>query len=186
MIATFFAKKVGMTARYDAAGKRWGATIVEIPKMEVVGKRVKEKQGYTASLIKIQGSRSKFQLKEIRGEHENEGEVKFDEIVKVGDLVNVAGISKGHGFTGVVKRYKFAGGPKTHGQSDRERARGSSGSTTTPGRVLRGKRMAGRMGNDRVTVKNLQVLEIDPATRRLILKGSLPGSSLNLLAITRV
>lgn len=186
MLNTFFAKKVGMTARYDGTGKRWGATVVEVPKMEVAGKRSVEKNGYTATVVEIQRSKGVKMQKEIRGEHKNEGEVRFEEIVKVGDMVNVAGITKGHGFTGVVKRYRFAGGPKTHGQSDRERARGSSGSTTTPGRVLRGKRMAGRMGNDRITVKNLQVLEIDPVTRRLIIKGSLPGSSLNLVVITKV
>lgn len=175
-----------MTARYSADGKRWGATIVEVPKMEVIGKRLQEKHGYTATMVKVQGTRRKAQDKEIRGEHKNEGEVRFEDVVKVGDKVKVSGTSKGHGFTGVVKHYKFAGGPRTHGQSDRERARGSSGSTTTPGRVLRGKRMAGRMGNDTVTVRNLQILEIDPATRRMILKGSLPGSRLGLLTITKV
>jgi large subunit ribosomal protein L3 len=186
MLNTFFAKKVGMTARYSTDGQRWGATIVEIPKMEVVGKRLAEKHGYTATIVKSQVASHRSQIGEVRGEHENEGEIKFEDIIKVGDKVKVSGTSKGHGFTGVVKHYKFAGGPRTHGQSDRERARGSSGSTTTPGRVLRGKRMAGRMGNDTVTVRNLQVLEIDSLTRRLILKGSLPGSRLGLLTITKV
>lgn len=175
-----------MTARYDAAGKRWGATVVKAAPMTIIGKRTKEKDGYNAAIVKVQDPASKkVKIKEIRGEHEGEGQVKLDEVLKVGDVIKVSGVSKGHGFTGVVKRYGFAGGPRTHGQSDRERARGSSGSTTTPGRVFRGKRMAGRMGNQRVTVKNLQVLEMNSETGQIVIKGSLPGSRLDLLEICK-
>src|SRR3989344_5311512 len=98
-------------------------------------------------------------LREIKVD--KEPEVKIGDIInifdlfKVGDVVAVTGISKGNGFAGGVKRYHFRGGPRTHGQSDRERAPGSIGATTTPGRVLKGKKMAGRMGGERVTVKNL-------------------------------
>ena len=81
--------------------------------------------------------------------------IKASEVFKPGDIINVTGISKGKGYAGVVKRYHFKGGPRTHGQSDRERAPGSIGSSTTPGRVYKGKRMAGRMGQDQVTIKNL-------------------------------
>ncbi len=91
-----------------------------------------------------------------------------------GDFVDVSGISKGKGFQGVVKRHGFAGGPRTHGQSDRERAPGSIGQTTTPGRVFKGKRMAGRMGGERVTVQNLQV--VDVADNLLVVKGLIPGA----------
>ncbi len=90
-----------------------------------------------------------------------------------GDLVNISGITKGKGFQGVVKRHGFAGGPRTHGQSDRERAPGSIGQTTTPGRVYKGKRMAGRMGGKRVTVKNLEVVEV--RENGLLIKGLIPG-----------
>lgn len=174
-----------MTARYSPDGKRFGATVVKVPNISVSGRRILEKHGYAATIAKLQITNYKSQNREIRGNFDDEGDIKFEELVKVGDKVKVSGITKGHGFTGVVKRYKFAGGPRTHGQSDRERARGSSGSTTTPGRVLRGKRMAGRMGNQTVTTRSLQILEIDPASRTLIIKGSLPGSRLNLLTITR-
>ena len=100
-----------------------------------------------------------------------------------GDLVDVTGMSKGRGFAGGVKRHDFHGGPKTHGQSDRHRAPGSIGSGTTPGRVLKGLRMAGHMGNDRVTVRNLQVLESNPARGVLLVEGSVPGAKNGLLRI---
>jgi len=102
-------------------------------------------------------------------------EIKLSESFKEGDLVALWGISKGKGFAGGVKRYSFKGGPRTHGQSDRERGPGSIGSTTTPGRVLKGKRMAGRTGSDRVTVKNLLVMKIDDENNVLYIKGAVPG-----------
>lgn len=104
------------------------------------------------------------------------------ELFKKGDLVAVSGISKGKGFAGVVKRHRFAGGPRTHGQSDRERAPGSIGATTTPGRVLKGKRMAGRMGGDKTTVKNLMV--VDANEMELIVKGLVPGARGGLLIVS--
>ena len=92
-----------------------------------------------------------------------------------GELIDVTGTSKGRGFAGVVKRHGFAGGPKTHGQSDRWRAPGSIGSGTTPGRVMKGLRMAGQMGNERVTVKNLEVVKVDPTRNLVAVKGAVPG-----------
>jgi large subunit ribosomal protein L3 len=92
-----------------------------------------------------------------------------------GELIDVTATSKGKGFAGVVKRHGFRGGPKTHGQSDRWRAPGSIGSGTTPGRVMKGMRMAGHMGNERVTVKNLQVLRVDPERNLVAVKGAVPG-----------
>lgn len=94
----------------------------------------------------------------------------------VGQRLKVTGISKGKGFAGVVKRYHFKGGPKTHGQSDRQRHAGSIGQTTTPGRVYKGKRMAGRMGNDQVTIKSTKVVEIDQEKKILKLSGPMPGA----------
>jgi large subunit ribosomal protein L3 len=94
-------------------------------------------------------------------------------------------VSKGKGFAGVVKRHHFAGGPKTHGQSDRHRAPGSIGATTSPGRVLKGTRMAGRMGNRRVTVRRLEVFEADPARNLLLVKGAVPGAVNGLLLIRK-
>lgn len=108
-------------------------------------------------------------------------EVKPTVFFKKGDLVTVSGTSKGKGFQGVVKRHHFKGGPRTHGESHGERAPGSIGMTTTPGRVFRGKRMAGRMGNDRVTIKNLKV--IDVKDDGLLISGLVPGAKGGLLEI---
>ena len=99
--------------------------------------------------------------------------------------MDVIGLSKGKGFAGVVKRHHFAGGPKTHGQSDRHRAPGSVGAGTTPGRVLKGLRMAGRMGNERITVKNLEIVEADPARNLLLVRGAVPGGRNSLLIIKK-
>ncbi len=112
-------------------------------------------------------------------------EVKLGEVFKEGDLLTVSGVSKGKGFAGVVKRYHFKGGPRTHGQSDRERGPGSIGSTTTPGRVLKGKRMAGRMGSQKVTVKNLAVARVDAEKNALYVKGAVPGVKKSLVMISR-
>jgi len=106
--------------------------------------------------------------------------------LKQGDLINVTGFSKGRGFAGVVKRHHFAGGPKTHGQTDRHRAPGSIGATTFPGRVLKGKHMAGHMGNRRVTARNLKVIQADPESNLLLVKGAVPGANGGLLIIGKV
>jgi large subunit ribosomal protein L3 len=113
-------------------------------------------------------------------------EVILTDVFKVGDYVAVVGTSKGKGFQGVVKRWGFAGGPRTHGQSDRERAPGSIGQTTTPGRVFKGKKMAGRMGGDRVTIKNLQVISMDPEKGEIELSGAVPGSTGSLVILKRL
>jgi len=107
------------------------------------------------------------------------------DMFKTGDLIDVIGVSKGKGFAGVVKRHHFAGGPKTHGQSDRHRAPGSIGATTSPGRVLKGTRMAGRMGNRRVTARNLKVIDVDLARHLLLVKGAVPGAKKGLLLINK-
>jgi large subunit ribosomal protein L3 len=106
------------------------------------------------------------------------------EIFEPGDIVDVVGTSKGKGYAGVVKRHGFHGGPKTHGQSDRHRAPGSIGQTTTPGRVYKGKRMSGRMGNERVTVKNLEVLDIQGET--ILIRGLIPGAKGAIVTVKKV
>ena len=111
--------------------------------------------------------------------------IKVEDVFKQGDKVDVTGVSKGKGFAGVVKRHNFRGGPKTHGQSDRLRAPGSIGQTTTPGRVYKGKRMAGRMGQDKITIKNLTVIDVDPANKRLYVSGLIPGAKNSIVYITR-
>lgn len=109
-------------------------------------------------------------------------EVTVD-IFREGDRVDVVGAAKGRGFAGVMKRHGFAGGPKTHGQSDRQRAPGSIGATSTPGRVFKGMRMAGRMGSHRVTSQNLEVVRVDLEHNLLAVRGSVPGAKGGLVAI---
>lgn len=141
--------------------------------------------------IRLDGPNQKLPLNTVEGKKKGikVGEVEFyvgDEVdaskfFAKGDIVEVTGTSKGKGFQGVVKRHGFAGGPRTHGQSDRERAPGSIGMTTTPGRVFKGKRMAGRMGSETVTIKNLEVVHV--TTDGVVLKGLIPGSTGGLLMI---
>ncbi len=106
-------------------------------------------------------------------------------VFKAGDLVDVTGISHGKGFAGGVKRYHFRGGPKTHGQSDRLRHPGAIGSTTSPGRVWKGTRMAGHMGNEQVTVKNLEVFQSSVERNLLLVKGAVPGAKNGLVIIKK-
>jgi len=135
-------------------------------------------------------------LQEIRVEKEPEDvtgvalkvgdEIKVSDIFKPGDVVAVTGTSKGKGFAGVVKRHNFRGGPRTHGQSDRERAPGSIGQTTTPGRVYRGKKMAGRMGGEQVTVKNLHIISINAESGEIEISGQIPGNPGSLVSILKI
>ncbi len=145
-------------------------------------------QGHLKSIIK--DNKAPRFLREIRLTEEpkvNVGDtINASDIFNVGDLVAVTGISKGKGFQGVVKRWHFAGGPATHGQSDRPRAPGSIGSTTTPGRVLKGKKMAGRMGGDRVTVKNLHIVSVNPEKNELSVSGPIPGVPGGLVFIKKI
>jgi large subunit ribosomal protein L3 len=128
-------------------------------------------------------------LREFRvGDHSDlsEGQKLDASLFETGDRVDVVGTSKGRGFAGVMKRHGFGGGPKTHGQSDRWRAPGAIGSGSTPGRVLKGLRMAGRMGHERVTVQNLEVVLVDPERNLLAVKGAVPGARGGLLIIQAV
>jgi len=179
MINTFFAYKKEMTGKYTSRGNRVGATVLTVPTQAVIDSKTKEKHGYVAVRVQFSNNKSqKTKVKEIRTEEvlEPKTEVKFEEIVKAGDRVWVTGTSKGKGFAGAVKRYHFKGGPRTHGQSDRERAPGSSGSTTTPGRVYKGKHRPGHMGVDTVTSSNMEILEVNPEKREIVISGSVPGA----------
>ncbi len=197
-----FGKKVGMTQVFSKAGEALGVTVVEAAPCVVVQVKTKENDGYDAIQLGI-GSRKRVNdpmrghmkrlgqfryLREVRVDDANAfepGQKLGVELFNEGDLVDVTGISKGKGFAGGVKRHHFHGGPKTHGQSDRVRAPGSIGSGTTPGRVRKGLRMAGHMGDERVTVKNLRVVESDPARGVLIIEGGVPGGVNALLRIRK-
>ncbi len=129
-------------------------------------------------------------IQEVRVDKEPEvkvgDEIKVSDFLSAGDVVSVTGISKGKGFAGVVKKHHFRGGPRTHGQSDRERAPGSIGQTTTPGRVYKGKRMAGRMGGEQVTIKNLHVVSVNPETGEIEISGQVPGSVGSVVVVNKL
>ncbi len=201
MIQAMVGKKLGMTQVFDESGIVYPATVIECGPNVVTQVKSEEKDGYEAVQLGFgldkrlnrpeQGHRkaSGFQsrsLREVEADSYDDlevGQVFKADVFKPGQLVDVTGTSKGKGFQGGVKRHGFAGGPKTHGQSDRLRAPGSIGSSATPGRVWKGTRMAGRMGNDRVTVLSLEVLRVDPERNLLVVKGSVPGHNDSLVII---
>ncbi len=191
-----------MTQIFDERGEIVPLTLVEAGPCYITQVKTDEKDGYTAlqlgfgeteRLNKPQRGHLKElpplrYLREVRVKDVQNYQVgqKLDTgLFSVGDLVDVTGISKGKGFAGVMKRHGFRGGPATHGQSDRARAPGSIGSTTTPGRVFKGLRMAGRMGNEQVTVQNLKVVLVDPERNLLGVRGSIPGNRGGLVMVRR-
>lgn len=170
-----------MTARYSQDGKRVCGTWLIVPKMSVVGPRLANSK----TLLKLQKTPRISKLKEIPATEQLEpnSEIKIEDIIKVGDWVNVTNTTKGRGFAGGVRRWGFAGGPRTHGQSDRERAPGSSGGGTRMGKLYKGRHAPGKMGNQNVMIRNLQVLEIDLAKSKVLVSGLIPGSGLTLSQI---
>jgi large subunit ribosomal protein L3 len=146
-------------------------------------------QGHLKAILKEEDKYIPQYLREVTVSEEPTlkvgDKVTASDIFTIGDKVTVTGISKGKGFAGVVKRWHFRGGPKTHGQSDRHRAPGSIGQGTTPGRVYKGKHMAGRMGGDKVSVKNLRIVGVDPEKNTMQISGALPGTVGTLLIIKR-
>ena len=188
-------RKLGMTQVFDATGKIHAVTVVEAGPMVVTQVKSVVKDGYDAVQVgygekkkinkpmrghlKASGSNARL-VKEFRspaaGEY-NVGDKIGIELFTEGDLVHVTGTSRGRGFAGGVRRHNFRGGPKTHGQSDRHRAPGSIGSGTTPGRVLKGQRMAGHMGAAQVTSKNLRVIAKDEGKGLLLIEGAVPGAT---------
>jgi large subunit ribosomal protein L3 len=200
MIPGIIGRKLGMTQIFRDDGRVEAVTALEAGPCSVVQIKTVAKEGYNAVQLGFGEAKhlkspqrghlrglGKFRyLREFRVDDIGDIEVKVDaSLFKEGDLVDVTGLSKGKGFAGVVKRYGFAGGPKTHGQSDRHRHGGSIGATTSPGRVLKGTRMAGRMGGRRVTVRKLEVLKAEPERNLLLIKGAVPGAKNGLLLITK-
>ncbi len=197
-------RKLGMTQLFLRDGTVEGVTVVQAGPCVVTQIRTVEKDGYEAVQLGF-GEKKRLNqperghlkagniagnlanLREFRGPIEGVtvGQKVGPELFEEGTLIDVTGISKGRGFAGVVKRYHFRGGPKTHGQSDRHRAPGSIGSGTTPGRVFKGLKMAGHMGAEQVTVKYLEVIASEPARGLLMIKGSVPGARNGLLKIRR-
>jgi len=201
-------QKIGQSQKFLEDGTRIPVTMLNIAGNAIVQIKTEEKDKYMAVQLgfgvkknprpSILGHAKKAGLKtapsflqETRaGKADLEtlpkvGDVlNAQDIFKPGDIVDVIGISKGKGFAGVVKRHHFKGGPRTHGQSDRERAPGSIGQTTTPGRVYKGKRMAGRMGQDKVTIENLQIADV--TNDILLIKGLVPGGRNSMVLIKKI
>src|SRR4030042_3184359 len=201
MIQGMIGRKMGMTQLFRDDGEVV-VTYIEAGPCFVTQVKSQAKDGYNAVQLgfgeaKQLNSPQKGHLKEI-GQFKHLREFSIEDISSVqvgqkldvdmfkpGDLLDVTGVSKGKGFAGVVKRYHFAGGPKTHGQSAPHRAPGSVGSTTTPGRVWKGQRMAGHMGHDRVTARNLKVVEVDLPRHVLWVRGPVPGHRKGMLIVKK-
>jgi large subunit ribosomal protein L3 len=202
MIAGILGKKIGMTRVFKDDGVVAAVTAIEAGPCTVTQIKTKAKEGYDAVQLGFGQAKRlnrprRGHLKEL-GLYRHLREFGVEDASKVqlgqrfdvgifhpGDSVDVIGTSKGRGFAGVVKRHHFAGGPKTHGQSDRHRAPGAIGSGTSPGRVLKGLKMAGHMGNERVTVQKLRVVKADPERNLLLVNGAVPGARNGLLIIKK-
>lgn len=202
MIHGILGRKLGMTQVFAADGNAVPVTVIEAGPCYVTQVRTLGKDGYEAVQLGFGEARKlnrpeKGHLKSIpAGRHLREfdvddvGEVEVGQRIDAslfaeGEIVDVIGTSKGKGFQGVMRRHHFHGGSKTHGQSDRGRSPGSIGATTTPGRVWKGQRMAGRMGGDRVTVKNLEVVRVDPDRNVILVRGAVPGAKAGLLMVRK-
>ena len=200
-------KKIGMTSIFDENGKNVPVTVIEVAPNFVIQVRTKEKDGYEAVQLGFDDKKEKRTTKALKGHFAKAGvtpkkqivefqgfenelkpgdEVRVEDVFVEGEYVDVSGISKGKGFQGVVKRHGFGGvGQATHGQHNRLRAPGSIGASAYPSRVFKGMRMAGRMGNEKVTVQNLKVVKIIPDKNLLIVKGSVPGHKKSYLIIKK-
>jgi len=196
-------KKVGMSQVFDADGKVTPVTVIQAGPCFVTQIRTAERDGYTAVQLGFQevapeklsgGARGHLvkrnmptvkYLREFRVKESDleEGQRIAVDVFTTGDRVDIVGTSKGRGFAGTIKRHHFNRQPTTHGASDRTRAPGSSGSGTTPGRVKKGTRRSGRMGNDRVTVQNLEVMVVDAERNLLAVKGAIPGAKGGLVIV---
>lgn len=202
MVRGILGRKLGMTQVFGETGMAVPATVIEAGPCYVTQIKTMDTDGYEAVQLgfgqakrlnaplrgHLKGLPPLRHLREFPSADVSELEVgqRIDvSLFETGERVDVIGTSKGKGFAGVVKRHHFAGGPRSHGQSDRHRAPGSSGSTTTPGRVLKGHRMAGRMGGKRVTVKNLEIVSADPERNLLVVRGAVPGPRNGLLMIRK-
>lgn len=189
-------RKVGMTSVYSAEGKATPCTVIEAGPCVVTQVKTSDRDGYDAVQLGFGERKEKNTPSALKGHFKKakttpkkelvefagfEDELKVGEVVNAdffaeGDFVNISGISKGKGFQGVVKRYGFNGSESTHGQQSMSRAPGSIGGASTPGRVFKGKRMAGQTGNHRVTIENLHVLKVLADKNILVVKGSIPGA----------
>ena len=202
MLRAFLGKKIGMTQIYEEGGNVVPVTVIQAGPCFVTQIRTPETDGYEAVQIgfdevkklnkpragHLKNSKMVRFLREVKADNSSElavGQQINVDIFAPGEFVDVIGKSKGRGFAGTIKRHGFHGGDRTHGQSDRMRAPGSIGGGTTPGRVYKGMKMSGHMGNVRITVKNLEVVQVDVERNLLILKGAVPGGPNSLLTVRK-
>ncbi len=202
MLQGFLGKKIGMTQIFREDGRMVPVTVIEAGPCVVTQVKTMESDGYEAVQLgfgdvkrrnkpqagHLKNSRLSRYLREVSTDDTSEFEVGQTigvDIFEAGEKIDVIGKSKGRGFAGVMKRWNFGGGPRTHGQSDRARAPGSIGGGTTPGKVYKGLKMAGHMGNRRITVKGLEIVEIDSERNLLMIKGGIPGATNSLVQIRR-
>ena len=202
MLQGYLGKKVGMTQIFQEGGMVVPVTVIEAGPCVVTQVKTKETDGYEAVQLgfgeikrrnkpmtgHFRPSRVSRYTREVAADDPTEfsvGQTVGVDIFQAGDKIDVIGRSKGRGFAGVMKRHGFAGGPRTHGQSDRARAPGSIGGGTTPGKVFKGMKMAGHMGNRRITVRGLEVVQVDSDRNLLMVKGGVPGAPNGLLQIRR-
>jgi large subunit ribosomal protein L3 len=207
-MAGLIGKKIGMTNVFDERGEAIPCTVIQAGPCWVTQTRTKENAGYDALQLGFEEKKDRLVTKPLKGHFAKSGvkalrvlrefkgfdvsahkageELKVGGVFTKGDTVKVSGISKGKGFQGVVKRHHFGGGSRTHGQSDRERAPGSIGSSSYPSRVFKGMRMAGRMGGRKVTVRNLSVVKVIPESNILLVRGSVPGAINSYLEIIKL
>ena len=202
MLGGLLGKKIGMSQVFGDDGRVVPVTVIEAGPCTITQVKTEETDGYQAIQLgfgeikrlnkplrgHLKDSQHGRYLREVRTDDAAEflvGQRVEVDIFEPGELVDVIGRSKGRGFAGVMKRHGFSGGPRTHGQSDRARAPGSIGGGTTPGKVFKGMRMAGHMGDQRVTAKNLEVVRVDPERNLLLVKGGVPGAPNGLLLIQK-
>ena len=195
-------RKLGMTQVFQEDGTMVPVSVLSVQPNTVTRLRTPQRDGYTAVQLgaepakklskpeagQLKGLPSLGTVREFRVDSVDEysiGQSLGVDLFAAGDLVDVTGVSKGKGFAGHIKRHHFKRGPKTHG-SDHHREPGSIGPGTTPGRVYKGMRMAGHMGDDRTTVKKLRIVRIDPERNLILIKGALPGARNALILVKKV
>lgn len=199
-------KKLGMTSIFDEIGRSIPVTVIEVEPCVITQIKTEETDGYKAVQISAFNKKEQRVTKALKGHFEKAGtdpkkvvreirnyipeglelgdELSIEDVFQVGDMISVAGISKGTGFTGVVKRHNFRGvGDATHGQHNRERAPGAIGQASDPSRVFKGMKMAGRSGNKRTKIRNLSVAKILPESNMLLVTGSIPGHKGSIVEI---
>lgn len=179
---TFFGTKINSTSLFTEKGRRQVVTLINAGPLTVKQIKTAENDGYSALQVAFNKIKREILLSEPAAFKIGD-QIKAADVFKDGDIVKITGISKGRGFAGGVKRYGFHGGPKTHGQSDRHRAPGSIGMRTTPGRLWKGKRMAGHYGVETITVRNLKVVKVEESN--ITVSGTVPGGRNGLLILTK-